>query len=53
VGTAGPEQFDRFFQQYELKLALEYGSPARARAPVQGTTVVRELSAYCRNTVQC
>jgi arsenite oxidase small subunit len=53
MGTLGAEQFDAFFAQYSMKLALEYGSTARARAPVEGTTIVRELSAYCRNTVQC
>ena len=53
LGTLGAEQFDRFFEQYGLKLALEYGSSARAHAPVEGTTVVHELSTYCRNTIQC
>jgi Rieske Fe-S protein len=53
VGTQGAEQFDAFFAFYGVKLALEYGSTARARAPVEGTTIVRELSAYSRNTVKC
>jgi len=53
VGTAGPEQFARFFAQYEMKLTLEYGSVQKARAPVRDTTVVRELASYCRNTIQC
>jgi len=53
TGTIGAEQFDAFFAQYGLKLALEYGSTARARAPVTDTTVVRELTRYCRNTIQC
>jgi Rieske Fe-S protein len=53
VGTTGPEQFDRFFEQYAMKLTLEYGSTAKARAAVDGTAVVRELEAYCQNTVQC
>jgi Rieske Fe-S protein len=53
LGTVGPEQFDRFFEQYAMKLGLEYGSLARARAAVAGTSVVRELTDYCRNTVQC
>lgn len=53
VGTVGAEQFDRFFAQYAMKLALEYGSEAKARAAVEDASVVRELSAYCRNTVQC
>ena len=53
VGTQGAEQFDAFFAHYAMKLALEYGSTAKARAPVEATSVVRELTAYCRNTVQC
>ena len=53
VGTQGAEQFDAFFAHYAMKLTLEYGSAAKARAPVEGTSVVRELTAYCRNTVQC
>ena len=53
VGTQGAEQFDAFFAHYAMKLTLEYGNAAKARAPVEGTSVVRELTAYCRNTVQC
>ena len=53
TGTLGAEQFDAFFSQYGLKLALEYGSTAKARAAVADTTVVRELASYCRNTIQC
>ena len=51
VGTIGAEQFDAFFAKYESKLALDYGG--RGRTPVDGTTVVRELAQYCRNTIQC
>jgi Rieske Fe-S protein len=53
LGTIGAEQFDRFFEQYGFKLAMEYGSTARAKAAVEGTSVVRELAHYCRNTIQC
>ena len=53
TGTLGAEQFDAFFAQYEIKLALEYGSTAKARAAVTDTTVVRELTRYCRNAIQC
>ena len=35
-----------------MKLALEYGE-SRARRNVGATTIVREMSTYCRNTVQC
>ena len=51
LGTVGAEQFDAFFAKYEFKLGVEYGG--RARAPVEGATVVRELAQYCRNTIQC
>ena len=53
VGTIGAEQFGPFFDKYAMKLTLEYGSLERARAPVTDTTVVRELTDYCRNTIQC
>ena len=52
VGTVGPEQFDAFFEKYRMKLALEYGE-SRARRNVGDTTIVREMSTYCRNTIQC
>lgn len=52
LGTVGAEQFDAFFTKYDFKLALEYGQ-GRAHAPVGATTVVRELTQYCRQTVQC
>jgi Rieske Fe-S protein len=51
LGTLGAEQFDAVYAKYEVKLGLEYGS--RGRAPVDGTSVVRELEQYCRNTIQC
>ena len=53
IGTVGAEQFDPFFEKYAMKLALEYGSLVRAHALVSDTTVVRELTEYCRNTIQC
>lgn len=52
LGTVGAEQFDAFFDKYRLKLALEYGD-ARMRNLVTATTVVRELTNYCRTTIQC
>ena len=52
VGTLGAEQFDAFFSKYEFKLAMEYGE-GKARRPVGGTTVVKELAQYCRQTIQC
>jgi len=53
TGTLGAEQFEPFFTHYEVKLAFEYGSTAKARAAVTDTTVVRELTRYCRNAIQC
>jgi Rieske Fe-S protein len=53
LGTIGAEQFGPFFEKYAMKLALEYGSLQRARAPASDTTVVSELTNYCRNTIQC
>ena len=52
TGTIGAEQFDAFFAKYEFKLAMEYGD-GKARARVAGTTVVRELAEYCRQTIRC
>ena len=48
----GAEQFDAFFRKYDFKLAMDYG-PGKARAPVGANTTVRELSEYCRQTIQC
>jgi len=52
LGTVGAEQFEPFFDKYRMKLALEYGD-AKARALVDGRTVVRELAQYCKTTIQC
>ena len=52
LGTVGPEQFDSFFRKYEFKLALEYG-PGKAKLPIGPTTVVRDMTQYCRQTIQC
>jgi arsenite oxidase small subunit len=52
VGTLGGEMFEAFFAKFEFKLALEYGDK-RARQPVTGTALVRELKNYCRQQVQC
>jgi Rieske Fe-S protein len=52
LGTVGAEQFDAFFRKYEFKLSLEYG-PGKAKAPVGSSTVVHELTEYCRQTIQC
>ena len=52
LGTVGPEQFESFFRKYDFKLALEYG-PDKAKLPIGRTTVVREMTQYCRQTIQC
>ena len=49
--TLGGELFDVFFQKYAMKLSLDMGSKAQR---VAGTQVpVRELTSFCKNTVQC
>ena len=53
IGTVGAEQFGPFFEKYAFKLELEYGGLDRARKPVENTTVVRELTNYCRTTIEC
>jgi arsenite oxidase small subunit len=52
LGTQGAEQFDAFFEKYRMKLNLEYGKEA-GRVAVNGTATMRELTAYCRTTIQC
>ena len=53
LGTVGAEQFGPFFEKYAMKLTLEYGNLERARSSIGDTTVVRELTSYCRNTIEC
>ena len=52
LGTQGAEQFPAFFAKYQMKLALEYGRDG-GRGQVTGTTTLRELTNYCRTTIQC
>lgn len=52
VATLGAEQFEPFFRKYEFKLAMEYGQN-RARQLVADRTTVRELTQYCRQTIEC
>jgi Rieske Fe-S protein len=52
LGTVGAEQFGAFFDKYKVRLALEYGE-ARARNAVADTSIVRELTNYCRTIIQC
>jgi len=53
TGTVGAEQFAPFFEKYAFKLTLEYGGLERAQRAVAQTTVVRELTNYCRTTIEC
>jgi Rieske Fe-S protein len=53
TGTVGAEQFAGFFDKYAFKLTLEYGGLDRAQRAVAQTTVVRELTNYCRTTIEC
>ena len=52
LGTVGAEQFDAFFQKYDVRLQFEYG-PGKAKRPIGERTVVRELASYCKTTIQC
>ncbi len=51
VGTFGGEMFAEFFRKFEFRLQLEVGD--RAQAPVEGTSVVRELASYSSQWAQC
>jgi Rieske Fe-S protein len=50
-GTLGGELFDEFFRKYEMKLSLDVGP--KAKDAVAGQAVVRELSRFCKNPIQC
>ena len=52
LGTVGAEQFDAFFAKYDVKLQFEYGA-GKAKLPIGDRAVVKELSSYCRTTIQC
>ena len=43
---------DAFFDKYRLKLALEYGE-TKMRNLVAATSVVTEMTNYCRTTIRC
>jgi Rieske Fe-S protein len=51
VGTFGGEMFDEFFRKYDFRLQLEMGN--RAKAQVEGTSVVRELASYSTQWAKC
>jgi Rieske Fe-S protein len=50
-GTFGGEMFAEFFKRFEFRLQLEMGN--RAKAAVDGTAVVKELSNYSAQWAQC
>jgi arsenite oxidase small subunit len=51
VGTYGGEMFAEFFRRFEFRLQLEMGP--RARAAIEGTTVVKELETYSTQWAKC
>lgn len=53
TGTLGGEMFNTFFSKYEMRLALEHGSPARAQQRVTGTSTVTALTSFCKQQVRC
>ena len=52
LGTLGGEVFNQFFEKYELRLELDYGS-GRARQRVGAETPVTELANFCKQQVRC
>ncbi|HET9664124.1 MAG TPA: (2Fe-2S)-binding protein [Burkholderiales bacterium] len=52
VGTLGGEMFNAFFEKFEFKLALDYGTD-RARRRVSGDTPVTTLQSFCKQQVKC
>jgi arsenite oxidase small subunit len=52
VGTLGGDIFNAFFEKYQLRLELDYGS-GRARQQIGTTTVVTELESFCKQQVRC
>jgi Rieske Fe-S protein len=51
VGTFGGEKFAEFFAKFEFRLNLEMGN--RARAAVDGSTVVKPLESYSTQWAKC
>jgi Rieske Fe-S protein len=51
VGTYGGEMFAEFFRRFEFRLQLEMGP--RAKAEVDGATVVKELDSYSTQWAKC
>lgn len=52
TGTTGGELFDRFFERFSSRLALEFRTND-VRRLVDGTATVTRVEDYCRNQVLC
>lgn len=52
VATLGADVFDRFFQSFGFRLALDHGGD-RAMKPVGATTRVVAMDSFCRQQVRC
>ena len=52
TGTLGSEMFDRFFEDFGYRLALEYGNND-IKKNVTGVASIVTLADYCDNLVQC
>jgi arsenite oxidase small subunit len=53
TGTLGGEMFNTFFSKYEMRLALEHGSPSRAQQRTTTTSTVTALTRFCKQQVRC
>ena len=51
LGTFGGEMFNEFFRRFEFRLQMEHGN--RARAQVDGTSVVKPLEEYSTQWARC
>jgi hypothetical protein len=52
LGALGGDLYNAFFAKYEVRLELDYGG-GRARQRVQDSSVVSELSSFCKQQVRC
>jgi arsenite oxidase small subunit len=52
IGTLGGELFNAFFDKYDFKLAIDYGS-SQTRKPAASSTAVKELAHFCKQQVRC
>jgi arsenite oxidase small subunit len=52
VGTLGGEMFNAFFDKYDFRLAIDYGS-SHTRKRATASAAVRELEQFCKQRVRC